>query len=233
MKNIAVRLIAVSFLFMGVFGGLRHAQAEDKVVVGYFSTENQEQFDKVVKPLFEEFAAKCKNCEILNLTPYDEKGAYSEKDVVAKLKAAEPAVTFYFFSWNKKTSEASKELIAALEEKVASGKLVLSSAGHAAQGEPGVPLSRTVMGQAKDVVIVGEVTERERLLPQSYFGPEMLTAVRAPKTYIGQGHSPLYFASRFAAVWNKRKPAEWLQHFKTKKLKTRKIWLETEDLLGR
>lgn len=206
---------------------------QDKVVVGYFSTESQEDFEKKIKPLFEEFYGKCKNCEILNLTPYDDKGAYSEKDLVAKLKNPEPPVSFYFFSWNKKTTDASKELIATLEEKIRAGQLVISSAGHAAEGETGVPLSRTLMGQTKDAIVIGEVTERERLLPQSYFGPEMLTAIRAPKAYLGQGVSPLYFASRWAAVWSKRKPAEWLQYFKHKKEKTRKIWLETDDLLGR
>ncbi|WP_413291022.1 hypothetical protein [Bdellovibrio sp. HCB337] len=234
MENIAMRFTLFSLLLLAVFVAPQTGLADEaKTVVGYVSTENQEAFEKTIKPLFEEFKGKCKNCEIVNKTPYDDKGNYSEKDLVEKLKAPDADVSFYLFSWNKKAGEPYKDLVALLEEKVASGKLVIAPTGKAANGEAGLPLSRSVMGQAKDVIIIGEALERERLLPQSYFGPEMLSAIRPPKEYIGQGYSPLYFGARLAAVWNKRKPAEWLEHFKTKKLKSRKIWLDADDLLGR
>jgi hypothetical protein len=120
-----------------------------------------------------------------------------------------------------------------LSEKITSGKLVLASTGQALAGEPGSPLSRTIMGQTKDAIIIGETTGRERMLPQSFFGPEMLTAINAPKEHEGKGVSPLYFAAKWAGVWSKRTPAEWLAHFKTKKMKSRKIFLDANDLLGR
>jgi len=231
MKNIAVRFFVLFCLSLCAVS--QNAFADDKVVMGYFSTDSQENFEKKIKPLFDEFKGSCKNCEIVNLTPYDEKGVYSKKDVLEKLKSPTPDVSFYFFSWNEKATDQNKDLVTALGEKSDASKLVISPTGQAHDGESGLPLSRTVMGQAKDVVILGEITERDRLLPQSYFGPEMLTAIRPPKEYIGQGMGAFYFASRLTAAWNRRKPAEWLQHFKTKKMKSRKIWLETEDLLGR
>lgn len=234
MKNIAVRFVVLTLVCGASFVGSQKAFAEDaKTVVVYVSTENQESFDKNIKPLFEQFKGNCKNCEIVNKTPYDDKGNYSEKDLVEKLKAPDAEASFYLFSWNKKASDQYKDLSALLEEKVSSGKLIVAPTGKAATGEASLPLSRTVMGQAKDVIIIGEALEKERLLPQSYFGPEMLSAIRPPKEFLGQGYSPLYFAARLAAVWNKRKPAEWLDHFKTKKLKSRKIWLDADDLLGR
>lgn len=235
MKNIALRLIAFSLLFSTVTTVSVKAFANDsgKVVIGYFSTENQEDFEKKIKPVFESFKGSCKNCELVNLTPYDEKGNYSEKDLLEKVKNPPPEVTMYYFSWNKKVTPQNQDLIPVLGEKVESGKLVVAPAGHAAEGESGLPLSRTVMGQAKDVIIIGEITGNERILPQSYFGPEMMTAIRAPKEYQGQGYSALYFATRLAGSWSKRKPTEWLQHFKTKKIKSRKIWLDDYDLLGR
>lgn len=233
MKNIATRFFAVTFVFCAVTMLSAGAFAQEKVVIGYFSDEKQEDFEKKVKPVFEQFKGNCKNCEIMNLTPYDEKGNYSEKDLLEKVKNPPAEMAFYFFAWNKRVTPQNQELVQILSEKVESGKLVVSPTGHASGGEPGVALSRTVMGQVKDILIIGEIMGNERMLPQSYFGPEMLAAVRAPKDYLGQGFSPLYFATRFAAVWNKRKPAEWLQHFKTKKAKSRKIWLDTDDLLGR
>lgn len=207
--------------------------AEDKVVVGYFSMENQEAFEKSVKPAFERLNGGCKKCEIVNLTPYDEKGVYSENDLLEKLKNAPAEISFYFFSWNKKATERNKELIGVLSEKIASEKLVIAPTGQAAEGETGLPLSRTLMGQTKDVIIIGEIIGNERMLPQSYFGPEMLTAIRAPKEFANQGMGPMYFTARLANNWGKRKPAEWLQHFKTKKTKSRKIWLDADDLFGR
>lgn len=233
MKNIAVRFFVGIFVFCAVTMLSPGAFAQEKIVIGYFSDEKQQDFEKKVKPVFEQFKGTCKNCEIMNLTPYDEQGNYSEKDLIEKVKNPPAEMTFYFFAWNKRVTPQNQDLVQVLSEKVESGKLVVSPAGYASGGEPGAALSRTVMGQAKDVLIIGEVMGNERILPQSYFGPEMLTAVRAPKEYLGQGYSPLYFAARLAAVWNKRKPAEWLQHFKTKKTKSRKIWLDTDDLLGR
>jgi hypothetical protein len=233
MKNIAARFIAFSFLFSSTLVVSVKAIAEDKVVIGYFSTESQEVFEKNIKPAFERFKGNCKNCEIVNLTPYNDTGAYSEKELLEKLKNPSMEVSFYFFSWNKKATAQNKDLIALLGEKVDGGKLVIAPTGQAAEGEPGLPLSRTVMGQAKDVIIIGEIIGNERMLPQSYFGPEMLTAIRAPKDLASQGTGPIYFASRLANNWTKRKPVEWLQHFKAKKTKSRKIWLDADDLLGR
>lgn len=227
MKNIALRFVVFFILPNAV------CAEEVKTVVAYVSTESHESFEKKIKPLFDQFKGQCKNCEIINKTPYDEKGNYSEKDLTEKLKNPDPEVSFYLFSWNKKVTDQNKELMVLLGAKVERGQLVIAPTGQAAEGEAGSPLSRTVMGQAKDVIIIGEALERERLLPQSYFGPEMLSAIRPPKEYLGQGYSPLYFGARLAAVWSKRKPAEWLEHFKTKKLKSRKIWLDADDLLGR
>ncbi|HEY8271325.1 MAG TPA: hypothetical protein VIG33_10595 [Pseudobdellovibrionaceae bacterium] len=237
MNNIAVRFyirfIIFSFVFYTTFVTSAKAMAEDKVVIGYFSTENQETFEKNVKPAFERLNGACKKCEIMNLTPYDEKGVYSEKDLLEKLKNSPPEISFYFFSWNKKATDRNKELISALGEKIEGGKLVIAPTGQAAEGEPGLPLSRTLMGQTKDVIIIGEIIGNERMLPQSYFGPEMLTALRAPKDLAVQGMGPMYFVGRLANNWSKRKPEEWLQHFKTKKIKSRKIWLDADDLFGR
>ncbi len=235
MKNIALRLFVFSLLISTAMSVAvkSFANDESKVVIGYFSTESQADFEQKIKPVFESFKGKCKNCELVNLTPYDEKGNYSEKDLLEKVKNPPTDVAILYFSWNKKVSPQNQGLIPILGEKVENGKLVIAPAGHAAEGESGLPLSRTVMGQSKDVIIIGEITGNERILPQSYFGPEMMTAIRAPKEYAGQGYSPLYFATRLAAVWDKRKPAEWLQHFKAKKVKSRKIWLDVNDLLGR
>lgn len=242
MKNIAMRFLLFSVLSCAVFsvGAFAEEKVEpaaaktapaNKVVIGYFSQESQEDFEKKVKPAFEQFKGSCKNCEITNLTPYDEKGNYAEKLLVEAFKNSPEEVSIFFFSWNKRATDQNKELVPLLGEQSAKGRLVVAPTGHAAEGEAGLALSRTVMGQVKDVVIIGEITGNERMLPQSYFGPEMMTAIRAPKDFLGQGGGPLYFASRLAGVWSKRTATDWIQHFRTKKERSRKIWLDTYDLL--
>lgn len=226
MKNIALRFISIFFLCSTV-------QAETKTTVGYFSTAHQENFEKHVRPLFDEFKGKCNSCELVNLTPYDEKGSYDAAKLAEKLKTVPTEIAFLYFDWNKRIIEADRALIILLNEKIARGQLILAPTGQAATGEAGSPLSGTVMGQTKDAVIIGETIGRERLLPQSYFGPEMLTAVYAPKEHDDKGVGPLYFAARWASVWTKRTPSGWLLHFRTKKMKSRKIFLDVGDLFGR
>lgn len=246
MKNIAVRSLMNRLVqnFAGLGATLLIAAfviitastafADEKVVIGVFTTETRENFDKKIKPAFDDLKGTCKNCEITNLTPYDDKGVYSEKGLIDKIKNAPAEVSFFYFDWNKKTSgDQDKALITLLGEKNDQGKIVISPTGQAKEGETGAPLGRTVMGQARDVVIIGELTDRDRMLPQSYFGPEILTALRPPKAYLGQGHAALFFASRLAGNWNRKKPTEWIPHFKATKLKSRKLWLDSEDLVGR
>ena len=97
-----------------------------------------------------------------------------------------------------------------------------------------MPLSRTVNGQVPDIVIIGELTEKERLLARSYFGPEMLTALKPPKDYVGQGYSSLFFVSKLATSWNRKSAsADWLSSFKSTKSRSRKIWPDLGDFFGR
>jgi hypothetical protein len=242
MKNIAARSLifilsrfcASVLLLPALIIAAPTAFADEKVVIGTFTTDSQENFDKKIKPVFEDMKNSCKNCEIINLTPYDDKGIYSEKGLIDKLKNPPAEVSFFYFDWNKKTTgDQDKALITLLGEKADQGKLIITPTGQAKEGEAGAPLSRTIMGQARDAVIIGEITDRDRMLPQSYFGPEILTALRPPKAYIGQGHAALFFAARLASAWERRKPTEWLAHFKTKKMKSRKLWLDADDLVGR
>lgn len=236
MRYIAARFFLWSLsCCLGASLVLPKAHAEEKTtMVGYFTAESQDTFEKKIKPFFDANKSPCKTCELVNLTPYDEKGNYSEKDLVDRIKKAPPEITLFFISWNRKYTDQNKDLVDALTEKTEAGKMVISPTGYPPEKEPSMPLSRTVMGQAKDIIILGELTDRDRLHPpQSYFGPEMLTAIRPPKEYIGQGMGPLYFVSRLAGAWSRHTPVEWLQHFKTKKMKSRKIWLEVDDLLSR
>lgn len=204
----------------------------DTVTVGYFTQKPAADFDKTTKNLFLNFESGCKHCEILNETPYAADGSVDMKALVEKVKSlTAQQVSFLFFDFNVKATEGNKALIDALNEKENQHILVVSSAGAPADGDISSPLNRTVMGQVHDALIIGELGEKDRLAPpNSFFGPETLTALRPPKELIGQGVAPLLFASDLAQRWNKRTPQGWLDFFRMKKMKNRKIWLEFGDI---
>lgn len=198
--------------------------------VAYFSLNGKEHFETKVKPIFKDNASACKSCEIMNLTPYTKEGQVDVEALAKAIEAIPRQTSFVFMDFNLKNSDDNKEVLEALNGKANKGIIVVASAGQPIGAEASSPLSRTILGQVQDAVIIGELSERDRLMPQGFYGPEMLTAVRPPKDKIGQGFGPLIFASTLAENWTKRSSNQWIAYFKEKKMKTRKIWLDLNDL---
>lgn len=201
-----------------------------KTTVGYFGQVPAAEFESKIKPVFEANSRRCKNCELVNLTPYSPTGEIDLKALSEKIETVPTEVSFVFFDFNTRATEQNKKWVEALNKKSAEGLLVVGTAGAPIAPESSGPLSRTVLGQVHGSFIVGELTDRDRLTPSGFYGPEMLTALRGPKDLLGQGYVPLIFAANLAENWHKRSSQEWSEHFKTKKIKTRKIWLSLNDL---
>lgn len=225
--------IAFGLLFLGIFSFNTVRAETAPVIVGYFSKEPATFFDTKVKVFFQEQAKGCAKCEIRNLTPYDDKGVYDPEKLVATLQALPAEVSFIFIDWNERSSDKNKNVVEVLNQKQSEGHLLIAAAGVPPTNEGTCPLNRTLMGQVNDGLIIGELAERDRLLAQCYYGPEMLSAIRPPRDYMGQGLAPLYFVSRLASHWNKRKPQDWPSYLKARKAKSKKIWTELEDFFPR
>ncbi len=207
--------------------------AAGKVVVGYFTKESAATFESKIKPMFARFAESCPNCELRNLTPYNDKGEY-QPDKVGDVVAATNDVAFFMFDWNERASDQNKPLSDLLSKQVAQNHLVLAAAGVPPNKEEGsCPLAKTMMGQVTDAIIVGELTDGDRLLSQCYYGPEMLTAVRPPHDLNGQGFAALNFAAHWAHRWEHHKPQEWLTFLRARKAKSKRIWPELEEFFPR
>ncbi len=231
-NSIAKILISLLLSFI-CWGATTSAAAipSDKTLVMYFGQASATDFEVKVKPIFAQNASACKTCELINMTPYKEDGSVDISALVDKVKSVPAGTSFIFFDFNAKVSEQNKKLVDILNEKAMAGLVVVAAAGSPKDQEPSSSLSKTVFGQVRDAVIIGELTERDRLLPASgFYGPEMLTAIRPPRDLIGQGYSPLIFASNLAENWSKRKPNDWIEHFRAKKSKNRKLWMSLNDL---
>lgn len=204
------------------------------LVVAVISEGTRSDYDSKWQPLLADQLKSCAMCSVKNITPYTPDGKFDEAALPAAIESApKEASQFLFFNWNATSNAGNKPVLEALKKLTATGYLVIATAGIAKATEPTMPLSRTVNGQVPDVIIIGELTERERLLARSYFGPEMLTAVKPPRDYIGQGYGSVFFVSKLATSWNRKSAsAAWLSSFKSTKSRTRKIWPDLNDFFG-
>ncbi len=203
------------------------------ISVAVISGEDKSAFDSKVAPLLKEQLKSCSACSFQNATPYREDGKIAISEIPAKLEQAGSSSSFIFLHWNAKVTDETKPIVVTLKKILQNGTVIVGSAGLAKGSEPTFPLNKTVLGQAAGVIIIGDLAERERLLTQSYFGPEMLTALKPPREYVGMGFSPIFFVSRLATQWPKKTGKEWLAYFQSMKGKVRRLWPELEDFFGR
>lgn len=204
--------------------------AANKVVVAYFGRQSAEEFEKVIKPSFHEFASSCKSCEIVDMTPYDGEKKVDDKSLTEKVRQLSDDINIVFFHWNDRDSKRYKDLIDELNNVTDKGKILIAFSGAPSDNDKTCPLNKTIFAQVPQAVIVGELQERDRLWPRDcYFGPEILTAVRPPKSLMGKGLAPLMFSARLATQWSRRSSSEWIAYLKTKKNKSKRLWPELEE----
>lgn len=198
----------------------------------YFGSVNSEEFESKIKPFFLERLRSCKKCELINHTPYDAEGNLKESLLEGRIDSLPVGTSFLFFDFNLKSNDSNRSLVQALNKRADAGLVIVGSAGAPKEDESSGSLSKTVLGQVRGALIIGELAERDRLMPTGFYGPEMLTAIRPPKEVMGQGYSPIIFAAALADKWTRRTGQEWIEHFRSKKLKTRKLWLDLNDMFN-
>lgn len=208
--------------------------AEKKnTIVGVISAHSKETFESQVLPILKEQTKACGSCEIRNLSPYNDKSEFDQDLLAEQLSESTPDVNFLIVHWNTKYHPELEPIVQGFKKMTANGVVIIGATGRAKVNENAVPLSKTVLAQVPDLVIIGELEERERLLNQGYFGPEMLTAIKPPKAYMGLGYSSLFFGSELANNWNRKKSTEWIAHFKATKSKSRRLWPALQEFFKR
>jgi hypothetical protein len=229
------------FICLSVFVGAAFTNANDAlananpnaslpITMGVIDNSSKEAFESKVLPWLKTQLSGCKNCEIRNLSAYDEEGNFDVSKISEQIETAKSSISFLFLSWNEKVSDKTQEFLTTLKKASAEGVIVVGPAGLPKENEASAPLSRTILGQVPNALIIGELGEKDRLIAASYFGPEMLTAIRPTKDLIGQGYSPALFAVKFASQFSRKSPADWMSHIKSKKASNRKIWLGLDDI---
>lgn len=174
----------------------------------------------------------CKSCQIENLTPYTEAGEFAPDRLADVLVKSELKDSLLVINWNRAFLKGDQIILDRVQKLNSDGVLVVVSAGKPKQGEATLPLGKTLWGQTKEVLIVGELAEKEKLVAGSFFGPEMLTALGPRDLELGEGTGSLTFSLRLLPQFGQMKNTEWVSTLKEKRAKTRRLWPSLRDLLG-
>lgn len=197
--------------------------------VAFIGNVKQADFDSKILPFYRE-VARCQKCEIVNLTPYGESSEVAFEKLWKAVLEVPEEFSIIYLHWNEPLSENNRAILDQLNAKLNRDILLVGYAGQPRATGPTIALNKTVLGQIHQALIVGELTERERLLPQLFYGPEMITAVKPPREYLEQGLSPLLFVSTLAKQIHQRKSQDWPEHLRRRKSKNKKLWPEIYDL---
>jgi hypothetical protein len=236
-KGIAILVLAIVLgCCLGCFSSLwasTQTYLTTPISIAVLAGESKADFEAKLVPLLNEEMKKCAACSYQNITPYTSEGLLNLKEVPARIETARSSSSFLYVHWNAKVTDETRPILEIMKKVTHDGWMVIGSAGLAKNEEPTLALNKTVLGQVAGLIIIGDLAERERLLTKSYFGPEMLTALKPPDEYVGQGLGSLFFASRLASQWNRKPSKDWLAHFQTTKSKVRRIWPSLDDFFGR
>lgn len=191
--------------------------------IGFIYESSKKDFIEKKSNLFSDLQKTCTNCQMVNLTPYNDKEEFNVSQLAAVIENAPSQVDFLYMAWNDIYNSHNKthvQIVENLKNLTNKNFIIIGHAGYARESQVTIRLNKSVLGQVPKVVMIGELTERERLVASSYFGPEMLTAIKA---------EPVVFALRLAKAWNKRHPDEWLQYFHQIKRKSARLWPDLNE----
>lgn len=220
-----------NFIFVIALLLMSSAVKATQVTIGFLAFSELEASE--VKALIPRAQQVCRNCDFKDLTPYtfDKK---IDEEKLASFFNEKPSVDLLVFLDNPRLTQKNQVWQEVLKKWIAQGQLIVSSAGKKSESEVGtVSLSQTVFASIPGVIIIGELEGRDVLKKTSYFGPQMLTALRTQRSEF-KNHPAFWWG----AFWGQqlpssKTPAEWEQMFTKNKLSTKTLWPQLELLFNR
>jgi hypothetical protein len=114
--------------------------------------------------------------------------------------------------------------------KLAKNKILISAGGAPTGRELSGPLSKTVMGQIPESFIIGELSKKNRLVLNSYYGEPMFTAIAAPEGLPGSSFSSVLFTSALVNAMDKDPRKDWKRNLRVRKLSSQEVYPDLKDL---
>lgn len=207
--------------------------AVDPVVLAVVDPVDKKEFDEQIYPNIKSNLSTCRHCEVLNVTPYSLTGQFYPSELANKLDSVPKKDAVLVFLWNRKFKKGEDEpLIEKVRGLIKGGVVVVAAAGRPKENEATLMISRTLWGQIPEVLIVGELEAAERLAP-TFFGPELITALRPTLGFEGTDRGALPFAIRLTSQFKSRPALQWHSSLRDRKSKLRAFWPTLADFFGR
>lgn len=226
-------VFGLRFVFLGIGLTLGCIDSLHAATLKVIDPSNRSDFESQRLVSMQEKLKACKSCQIENITPYTSEGKFDSKKVTEILTGSELKGALLVVNWNRGLSKEDQPVLDHLRKQVQEGLILIASAGRPAEGEPILPLGKTLWGQMSEIILVGELQEKEKLVAGTYFGPEMLTALGPKDLTMGEGAGALAFSVKMLPVLSQKKETEWIPFLKEKRAKHRKLWPTLNDFFGK
>jgi hypothetical protein len=201
----------------------------ENVRIGFIS-KNIKFADTVDGFLQKNYASLGKNLSFVDFGVYDRNNQLDLKAVENKIESLSKTVNFLYLDFNQPMKDDLQALAVKIQDVVRSQTLIIANGGLSQDPSSTSQIKGTLFGKINGLVLIGEMDQRERLIPGSYFGPELLTAVKPPRQWEWPGAAGLLFVSSLGTQWFKRSVIDWKLHFAQSKSSSKKLWLRLEEL---
>lgn len=224
-----VILFAQTIFFMGLFSFSTFAQTGPKVL-SILSPVSRAETESHYLEFFKNEFKGCSLCEIHFTTVYQENGEVDWLKTRVELEKIPTKRSVLLLTWNEKINFENQKLVQVLKSLAEKGLIILGPSDVPKANLPSSALSRTVLGQIPNALIVAELNEKESLIERSFYGPEILTALRPSKESLAEGLSAAGFAARLMRDFDKRPNQDWVDFLKSRKLQSKRIWPNLDEM---
>lgn len=171
----------------------------------------------------------CAICEVQLFEIYNDKGELLLNDFLNALKNIDNSYRVINLSWNLPFEEKYFALIQELNRITQLGIVVVAASGIEVGAKPAVSIEQTVMGQAKSVILVGELING-KLAKKAYYGEKITIALPEDQKYKGSSFLAAEISGRILnSIAQGSAHVSWSEHFRQVKKRSQKMWPPIED----
>jgi len=204
------------------------AQAE-AVRIGVIS-QNAKHMDVIDSFLKSNYAPGGKNVVYVDFSIFDSNGLLDLKAIEGKFETFAKSVNLLYLDFNQPMRMDLQSLANTIQDSVRGQTLIVANTGLSSNVNTTLQIRGTLFGKVNGLILIGEMDQRERLIPGSYFGPEMLTAIKPPRQWEWPGSAALLFLSHLGSQWYSKSAIDWKIHFAKAKSATKRLWLGLDEL---
>jgi hypothetical protein len=222
----------MNLVFGLFFAGIVSVYAESNtssnqsVKIAITSQASEAELSELMSLGFNEPIKACKNCEVVNFSPY-KNGQFDESKIgEALIKVQQFKPTILILNWNRKYSTEWDKPVQVLLEMA--DALIVASPGSP-NSINSAPFSSSLLKKIPQVLIIGDYNNRDIPNSQNFFGPEIIAFFRGKGPIPQDGLAALQLGAQLGVNWSKKTKPEWIEQFSNIKASSRKLTPDLRD----